>query len=324
MLVHQTFEFLEAFDGGHAALLDLQDPLLDGLGLRNVAAHHHVSFGRLRKQVFKGRETASRYAGRLLGPLLPHLRKLRQFLAEVGELPELRTDDGIGGIGGELAEVIEEKFDGLALLAILAHFGEQLHPIFERALRRILHGGVHGALGKRIQVVHGLDAEELHGPLEHADLRSDDDLVERQVVLHQRTVLVEDDAAPAGVERGEDVVLGQVDGELDELLVEFLDGLVGILIEGILERDGHVGVEEVDMAVALVFGAAQIDGVAMGDGLELLDLIFEFAVLGVILVEISFLDQNFLGLDMGGLEQSERELISLHFVHEVVQHVYLL
>jgi hypothetical protein len=78
------------------------------------------------------------------------------------------------------------------------------------------------------------------------------------------------------------------------------------------------------MPVALVLSAAQIDGVAVGDGLELLDFILEFAVLGVILVEISFLDQNFLGLDMGGLEQSERELISLHFVHEVVQHVYLL
>jgi hypothetical protein len=107
-------------------------------------------------------------------------------------------------------------------------------------------GGAQGGLREGVQVVHGLDAEELYGAIESAEVVGDHDFVEGQIVFDEGFLLDDDHSAAGGVERGEDIVFSQVDGQFDELLVEFSDGLMGIVVEGLLEGDGDVGVDEVD------------------------------------------------------------------------------
>lgn len=79
--------------------------------------------------------------------------------------------------------------------------------------------------------MHRLEIKQLDGSFEHTDIISDDDLVEGQVVLDECLSLVDDDTATGWVERCEDILFGQVDGQFYKLLMQFLHCLACILCE---------------------------------------------------------------------------------------------
>lgn len=88
--------------------------------------------------------------------------------------------------------------------------------------------------------MHGLQVEELYGPLEHADVGGDDDFIERKKVLDECFLFIDDDSTTLRAEGRQYAVLGQVNGQFYELLMEFLDGLAAVLQEGVLKPNGHI------------------------------------------------------------------------------------
>ena len=142
------------------------------------------------------------------------------------------------------AGAVEVKHNGLTLLPQFpSTIGRDPVPLLERSLRRgIFEGSIERALAKGIEIVHGLQVEQLDGPLEHADIGGDDDFVEREKVLDEGFLFIDDDSAALRTEGGQDAVFGQVDGQLYELLVELPNGLAAVLHERVLKPDGDIGI----------------------------------------------------------------------------------
>lgn len=113
----------------------------------------------------------------------------------------------------------------------------------------------------------GLDIKELNWPFEHAHFVSDHDLIERQVVFDERFVFFHDDSAAVGVEWGQDVVFGQVDGQLDELAMQIFHQFRTAFDKEVLQGDADIGIEKIDVAVGVILCTSQVDGIFEHNGL---------------------------------------------------------
>jgi hypothetical protein len=65
-----------------------------------------------------------------------------------------------------------------------------------------------------------------------------------------------------------------------------------ILGEDIFKRHRNVGVEKVEETSLKVLGVTEIDGVFVRDSFEFIYFLFQFAVLNLIFVFVSFLNEN--------------------------------
>ena len=159
--------------------------------------------------------------------------------------------------------------------------GKQLHPIFESPLRSILidrriqiltHIFLLGKQG--IQIVHGLDIEQLDGPFKRIAVVGEGDILQGQIIFNSAALLLDEDSAALRVESSHYPVFGKIYRQLNKLLVEVLDGLIGIFVERIFERVGHVLVHESNGAVLLLRGP-QIDIIFVADVFEFVHLLHQ-------------------------------------------------
>lgn len=86
---------------------------------------------------------------------------------------------------------------------------------------------------ERIKVVHRLNVEELNRTFEHAAIVSNMYIRKVEIIFEGAFGLVDDHSTALRVEGCYDAVLGEVNGQLNELPVHFFDRLIRVLREGI-------------------------------------------------------------------------------------------
>ena len=86
-------------------------------------------------------------------------------------------------------------------------------------------------------------------------------------------------------------MLGQEDGELDELPVHRLHCLLAVASKGLLEGEGNVLINHVQRALSLL-DTAEIDGVLVRDALERIDLHHQLFELLLAAEDIPFFDED--------------------------------
>ena len=98
--------------------------------------------------------------------------------------------------------------------------------------------------------------------------------------------------------------------------MHFLDCLVWIFLEGVLERVRHVLIEEFDL-LGVLLGASEVDGIFMGDGFEFIYFVAEEVVLLLVAVDVALFDEHFSGLRFVNVKDSEWELRPFHLMDEI-------
>jgi hypothetical protein len=95
-------------------------------------------------------------------------------------------------------------------------------------------------MAKRIQHVHGLHLEQLHRPLQHGYVFSKYNLIKWQIVFDNKLALHKNHPTPVRIEWSQNVVLGQVNGQLDNLFMQFLESLVVQFLKGVGQRQRYI------------------------------------------------------------------------------------
>jgi hypothetical protein len=134
-----------------------------------------------------------------------------------------------------------------------------------------------------------------------------------EIILENGLAFLHEHSAPIGAESCDDAVLGQEDGELYKLPVHVLDSQVRVIIEGIVDGDGHVLIEQIK-TIVFFHCASQVDCVLMRNALQLLYLLDQLIVLFLIFGLISLFDEGLIYLYLADVEDAEWELEAFHLM----------
>jgi hypothetical protein len=103
-----------------------------------------------------------------------------------------------------------------------------------------------------------------------------------------------------------------VNGELDKLFVNLLDGIGITLFEKVFQCIGDIVVVNKDGAVMVVFHLPEIDGIFVVDVLEDVNFFLKDGVLLLIFVVNDFLNQDLFVLNLFLFHLAEWKLACLH------------
>jgi hypothetical protein len=95
-------------------------------------------------------------------------------------------------------------------------------------------------VSKVVQQVHGLNFEQLDRTLKRRDVPTKSHFIHWKIVLEDRVPLNKHDSTSTGVKGGQYIVLREMNGQLDDLLVEIFEGLMINLLKSVLQGDVHI------------------------------------------------------------------------------------